>query len=86
MFASLETWQRENPIRKRITSRDLINENGNFVTFCGRFKPSRRPERNSDKNENVARKDTFQLVDDRGLVLVKATRFISEEQIEKVIQ
>lgn len=38
LFSQLETWQRENPVRRRVTSADFEKEENNFVTYCGRFR------------------------------------------------
>jgi len=81
MFAQLETWQKENPVRKRITSADLVKEHGNFVTFSGRFRRKRSATR-GPRTENV---DDFQLADDRGTIFIRPTRFISKDEIKKVI-
>ena len=93
LFATLETWQRENPVRRRINSSDLTKEQGNFVTFTGRFKAVRRPSRCSsrtDTNQNQKGEDgqaeemCIQLLDQTGLVEVKPTKFIKSETISKV--
>ena len=92
LFASLADWQRENPVRRRITSQDLSKEDGNFVTFTGRFKNNRRPDRSphkgaddkSDRVKSTSEGETFQLLDHYGLVEIRTTRFISIAEVENV--
>ena len=76
LFATLKTWQRENPVRRRVNSQDLGKEQGNFVTFTGRFKSVRRP------TEETIR---IQLLDQTGLVEILTTEFIESDTINKVI-
>ena len=80
LFASLESWQRENPVRHRINSSDLEKENGNFVTVCGRF----RRKRQSKRKDLEIEEDDFQLQDDRGVIFVRPTKFISRVDVSKV--
>ena len=80
LFAKLETWQRENPVRRRITSQDLEKEEGNFVTYCGRFR-RKLPVHHLSDPRNA---DDFQLDDGRGVVFIRPTRFIAVEEIRKV--
>ena len=80
MFEALESWQKENPVRRRITSEDLPREHGNFVTFCGRFRRKRSASR-GPRGDNV---NDFQLADARGTVFIRPTRFISKEDIKQV--
>ena len=80
LFANLENWQKENPVRKRITSSDLPKEHGMFVTFTGRFRRKRsatRGPRNEGDND-------FQLADDRGTIFIRPTRFLKKETIKQV--
>ena len=80
LFFQLETWQRENPVRRRVTSADFEKEENNFVTYCGRFR-RKRPAERSLNAQNV---NDFQLADSRGTVFVRPTRFIKKEDIRKV--
>ena len=80
LFESLEKWQRENPVRRRITSADLEQEEGNFITYCGRFRRKRPASRVPDAT-NI---NDFQLEDCRGIVFIRPTKFISTGEIRKV--
>ena len=80
LFAKLETWQQENPVRKRITSADLVNQHGNFVTFCGFF----RRKRTATRGPRTDNSEDFQLADDKGTVFIRPTRFLKKEEIKKV--
>ena len=80
LFAQLEDWQKENPVRKRITSSDLVKENGNFVTFTGKFR-RKRSARRGPRGEDT---DDFQLADDRGTIFIRPTRFIRRSEIKTV--
>ena len=80
MFAQLENWQKENPVRRRITSLDVVKEHGNFVTFTGKFRRKRSATR-GPRNENA---NDFQLADDRGTLFIRPTRFIKKEDIKQV--
>ena len=80
LFAGLENWQKENPVRKRVTSDGLTREEGNFVTYTGKYRRKRsasRGPRGEDAND-------FQLVDERGVVFIRPTRFLKKEQIKQV--
>ena len=82
LFAQLESWQRENPVRRRITTTDLQKEQGNFVTICGRFR-RKRTARRGPRTEDV---DDFQIADDKGVVFIRPTRFISRQEIKEVLK
>ena len=80
LFSKLESWQRENPVRRRVNSSDLAKEHGNFVTYCGHF----RRKRVGKRDENSSEVDEFQLADHHGVVFIKPTKFISRDDIKKV--
>ena len=80
LFEQLETWQKENPVRRRVTSADLCKEQGNFVTFCGRYRRKRSARRGPRAEDD----DDFQLADDKGVVFVRPTRFITRREMKEV--
>ena len=80
LFATLENWQRENPVRRRVTSADLDKEEGNFITYCGRF----RRKRPAERSVNAQNQHDFQLADDKGTVFIRPTKFIKKEDIRQV--
>ena len=80
LFAKMETWQKENPVRRRITSADICKEQGNFITYAGQFRRKRVSNRKAP-SDGV---DEFQLADDKGVLFIRPTKFISRDDIKKV--
>ena len=78
LFQKLETWQRENPVRRRVTSTMIEQEHGNFITFSGTF--SRRPPA---EKENYQDGDVH-LYDDKGSCIIRPTRFIDAGLLKQV--